>query len=66
VNTEETFIAVEENVLEAYAGQVLLDPKAIFHVGFIQKKIRILQQLHRELQMTDRVIRSSQHPPVIF
>jgi hypothetical protein len=44
----------------------LLDPKAIFHVGFIQKKIRILQQLHRELQMTDRVIRSSQHPPVIF
>jgi hypothetical protein len=34
-------------------------------VGFIQKKIRILQQLHRELQMTDRAIQS-QHPPVVF
>ena len=66
VNTEETFIAVEENVLENYAGQAFLDPKSIFHVDFIQKKIRILQQLHRELQMTDRAIRSSQHTPVVF
>jgi hypothetical protein len=66
VNTEETFIAVEETVLETYARQALLDPKSIFHVGFIQKKIHILQQLHRELQMTDRAIRSSQHPPVVF
>jgi hypothetical protein len=65
VNTEETFIAIEETMLETYARKSLLDPKSIFHVGFIQKKIRILRQLHRELQMTDRAIQA-QHPPVVF